>query len=91
VKFGLRKAFFSCFEISTTTKSLSASYMGVQFGVIEKTTRLFMYKVREVMKSSGSHPMDDTIHIDKFVVGGREKGKVGRSYNSKKKKVVTAL
>jgi len=43
------------------------------------------------MKSSENHPMDGTVHIDKFVVGEREKGKVGRSYNSKKKKVVTAL
>ena len=91
VKFGLRKAFFICFEMSTTTKSLSASYMGVRFGVTEKTARLFMHKIREAMKSSENHPMDGTIHIDEFVVGGREKGKVGRSYNSKKKKVVTAL
>lgn len=91
VKFGLRKAFFICFEMSTTTKSLSASYMGVRFGVTEKTARLFMHKVREAMKSSENHPMDGTVHIDEFVVGGREKGKVGRSYNSKKKKVVTAL
>ncbi len=91
VKFGLRKAFFICFEMSTTTKSLSASYMGVRFGITEKTARLFMHKVREAMKSSENHPMDGTVHIDEFVVGGREKGKVGRSYNSKKKKVVTAL
>jgi len=91
VKFGFRKAFFICFEMSTTTKSLSASYMGVRFGVTEKTARLFMHKIREAMKSSENHPMDGTIHIDEFVIGGREKGKVGRSYNSKKKKVVTAL
>ncbi len=91
VKFGLRKAFFICFEMSTTTKSLSASYMGVRFGVTEKTARLFMHKVREAMKSSENYPMDGTVHIDEFVVGGREKGKVGRSYNSKKKKVITAL
>ena len=91
VKFGLRKAFFICFEMSTTTKSLSASYMGVRFGVTEKTARLFMHKVREAMKSSENHPMDGNVHIDEFVVGGKEKGKVGRSYNSKKKKVVTAV
>ena len=91
VKFGFRKAFFICFEMSTTTKSLSASYMGVRFGVTEKTARLFMHKVREAMKSSENHPMDGTVHIDEFVVRGREKGKVGRSYNSKKKKVVTAV
>jgi hypothetical protein len=70
VKFGLRKALFSCFEMSTPPKSLSASYIGVRFGVPEKIARLFMYKVREVMKSSESHPMDGTIHIDQFVVRG---------------------
>jgi hypothetical protein len=91
VKFGLRKAFFICFEMSTTTKSLSASYMGVRFGVTEKTARLFMHKVREAMKSSENHPIEGIVHIDEFVVGGREKGKVGRSYNSKKKKIVTAV
>ena len=91
VKFGLRKAFFMCFEMSTTTKSLSASYMGVRFGVTEKTARLFMHKVREAMKSSENHPMDGTVHIDEFVIGGKEKGKVGRSYKSKKKKVVAAV
>lgn len=91
VKFGLRKAFFMCFEMSTTTKSLSASHMGIRFGVTEKTARLFMHKVREAMKSSENHPMKTTVHIDEFVVGGKEKGKVGRSYDSKKKKVVTAV
>ena len=91
VKFGLRKAFFICFEISTTTKSLSASYMGVRFGVAEKTARLFMHKVREAMKFSENHPMKGNVHIDEFVVGGYEKGKSGRSYDSKKKKVVTTV
>ncbi len=91
VKFGLRKAFFICFEMSSTTKSLSASYMGVRFGVTEKTARLFMHKVREAMKSSENHPMKGRVHIDEFVIGGKEKAKIGRSYDSKKKKVVTAV
>lgn len=91
VKFGLRKAFFMCFEMSTSTKGLSANYMGVRFGVTEKTARIFMHKVREAMKSSENHPMDGKIHIDEFVVGGKEEGKVGRSYDSKKKKAVCAV
>lgn len=74
VKFGLRKAFFICFEMSTTTKSLSASYMGVRLGITEKTARLFMLKVREAMKSSENHPIDGNVHIDEFVIGGQEKG-----------------
>lgn len=91
VKFGVRKAFFICFEMATTTKSLSASYASVRYGVTPRTARLFMHKVREAMKSSGDHPMDGEVHIDEFVVGGKELGKVGRSYDSKKKKIVGAL
>lgn len=91
VKFGIRKAFFICFEMATTTKSLSATHIGVRFGVTEKTARLFMHKVREAMKSSRSHPIEGNVHIDEFVIGGKEKGKVGRSYNVKKKKVVCAV
>lgn len=91
VKFGVRKAFFICFEMSTSTKGLSANYMGVRYGITAKTARLFMHKVREAMKSSGNYPMDGNIHIDEFVVGGKEKGKVGRSYDSKKKKAICAV
>jgi len=91
VKFGVRKAFFICFEMATSTKSLSASYMGVRFGVTEKTARLFMHKVREAMESSGNNEMDGNVHVDEFVVGGVEKGKVGRSYDSKKKKALIAV
>ncbi len=35
--------------------------------------------------------MKCVIHVDEFVVGGKEKGEVGRSYGSKKKKVVCAI
>ena len=91
VKFGVRKAFFICFEMATSTKSLSASYMGVRYGVTEKTARLFMLKVREAMSSSGNNPMDGEVHVDEFVVGGREIGKIGRSYHGKKKRAIIAV
>jgi transposase-like protein len=91
VKFGIRKAFFVCFEMATSTKSLSASYMAVRFGVTESTARMFMHKVREAMEPSGNNPIDGTVHVDEFVVGGVEKGKVGRSYDAQKKKAVTAV
>ena len=91
IKFGVRKAFFICFEMATTTKSLSASYMGVRYGVTEKTARLFMHKVREAMKSSTNNPLEGRVEVDEFTVGGKEEGKVGRSYHTKKKKCVTAV
>ena len=91
VKFGVRKAFFICFEMATTTKSLSASYVAVRYGVTEKTARLFMLKIREAMASSQNHPMNGDVHVDEFVLGGKDQGKTGRSYDSKKKKAVTAI
>ncbi len=77
--------------MATTTKSLSVSYMPERFGVTEKTARLFMHKIREAMKSTENHPIDGNVHIDEFVIGGKEEGKVGRSYQSNKKKVVCAV
>lgn len=91
VKFGVRKAFFICFEMATTTKILSASYMGTLYGVTEKTARLFMMKVRKAMSPSGNNPMDGEVHVDEFAIGGKDPGKTGRSYSAKKKKAVTAL
>lgn len=91
VKFGLRKAFFVCFEMSTTTKDLSALQMSVRYGVAENTARLFMHKVREAMKSNENDGMKGLVQIDEFTIGGKEDGKQGRSYDSKKKKVVCAV
>ena len=91
VKFGLVKAFYICFEMSTSTKSLSAMYMAKRYGINRKTAMSFMHKVREAMKSSGNHPMKGEVHVDEFVVGGQEAGHTGRSYGGKKKKVVCAV
>ena len=65
--------------MSTTTKNLSASYMGVRFVVTDKTADLFMHKVREAMKFSENDPMDGIVHIDEFIICRKEIGKVGRS------------
>jgi len=50
-----------------------------------------MLKVREAMSSSGNNPMDGEVHVDEFVLGGRDQGKTGRSYDGKKKKAITAV
>ena len=91
LKFGLRKSFFICFEMTTTSKGLSALQIEVRFGIRENTARMFMQKVRTAMKSSENYLMTGIVHVDEFVVGGYEEGKPGRSYNSKKKKVVCAV
>lgn len=45
-----------------------------------------MQKVRKAMKSSQKYPLAELVHVDEFTVGGKEDGKQGRSYDSKKEK-----
>lgn len=91
VKFGLQKAFMIAFEMSATTKGLSSTQMGKRYGIKRQSAWLFMQKVRGGMKSSGKSPMEGKVVVDEFVVGGKEANKQGRSYDSKKKKVVCAV
>lgn len=91
VKFGLRKAFMIAFEMSATTKGLSSSQIAKRYGISRKTAWLFMHKLRTAMHSSGNYPMTGKVHVDEFVVGGKENMKPGRSTNVKKKKIVVAV
>lgn len=91
VKFGVVKAFYICFEMSTSTKGLSAMYLSKRFEINRKTAMSFSHKVREAMKSSENHPMKGEVHVDEFVVGGQEAAHTGRNYGGKKKKVVCAV
>ena len=80
LKFGLRKAFFICFEMTTTTKGLSASQVARRYEISRQTAHYFMQKVREAMKSSELHKLSDRVQVDEFTIGGKEEGKQGRSY-----------
>ncbi len=91
VKFGLQKAFCIVFEMSTSSKSVSSIQMGKRFDIRQGTAWYFMQKVRKAMKSSQNYPLSELIHVDEFTVGGKEQGKQGRSYDSKKKKAVIAI
>ena len=86
VRFGLRKAFFIVYEMSTSSKGLSSVQVANRYGISQKTAWYFMQKVRLAMKSSGNYPMKGKVQVDEFTVGGKEKGKKGRSYHTKKKK-----
>lgn len=50
-----------------------------------------MHKVGEAMKSSSNYPIKGKVEFDEFAVGGKETGKLGRSYNTKKRKAVCAV
>lgn len=67
VKFGLGNAFLIFFEMSTTTKILPASDMGVRFGISEKRARLFINKVRESIKANEIHSIKGIKDVDEVV------------------------
>ena len=82
VKFGIQKAFCIVFEMSCTTKGLSSTQTAKRYGITQKTSWMFMQKVKLAMKSSENHPMKGNVQVDEFVVGGKETGKQGRSFDS---------
>lgn len=91
VKFGIQKAFCIVFEMSCTTKGLSTTQLAKRYGITQKTAWLFTQKVKTAMESSKKHPMKGDVQVDEFVIGGKETGKQGRSYDTKKVKVVCAV
>ena len=91
VRFGIRKAFMITFEMSATTKGLSASQLSKRYSISRTTAWTFMHKVRTAMQSSGKYPMKGNVQVDEFVFGGKESLKQGRSKDSKKKKLIGAL
>lgn len=50
-----------------------------------------MHKVSEAIISPENNPIDGQVDIDDFVLGGGEKGKAVRSYDSRKKNTVCAV
>ena len=91
VRFGIRKAFTIVFEMSATTKGLSYSQVARRYSISPTTAWTFMHKVRKAMESSQQQPMVGEVHVDEFVFGGKENLKQGRSYDSKKKKLIVAV
>ena len=54
--------------MTTTTKGLSASQVARRYEISRQTAHYFMQKVREAMKSSESHKMNDSVQVDEFSI-----------------------
>lgn len=91
LRFGMRKAFMIVFEMSASTKGLSASQLAKRYKISRTTAWSFMHKVRSAMASSKKHPIEGEVQVDEFVYGGKETLKQGRSNDSRKKKIVGSV
>ena len=83
LKFSIQKAFFILFELSATTKGMSAEMLAKRYNLNRKTIQLFTRKVRMAMSSSGSYSLDGICEVDEAVFGGKEKEEEGLKTNEK--------
>ena len=88
VKFDLRKAFLILFEMSTSSKGNSSPNFAKKYEINQKSSCLFMRKVRAAMASSGNYPLEGDCEVDECFIGGSREGKVGRGADNKKKVAV---
>lgn len=91
LRFGLRKAFMIIFEMSTSSKGLSALQLSKRYSIAYNTALIFTRKIRKAMKSSNEYPLKGLVNVDEFVIGSKEKAKQGRSGDSVKSKVIIGV
>jgi transposase-like protein len=91
IKFSLLISFHICFKISTKKKGMSSLELAEEFGLRQMTVWQFKWKIQQAMASSRLYKLEGLVHVDEFLIGEYEEGKVGRSAYSKKKLVVVAL
>ena len=70
---------------------MSSLELSEEFGLRQMTVWKFKWKIQQAMTSSLAHKLSGRVHIDEFLTGEYEKGKVGGSGDSKKKLVIVAL
>ncbi len=84
LKFPLEKAFLMAYLISSHRKGISTCELARQFGVKQTTAWFFKRKIQQAMKPSGMNLLEGVVEVDETAVGGKEKGKQGRSHGKKK-------
>jgi len=84
VKFSLLLAFHIVFKVVTKKKGMSTLELSREFELRQKTCWGFKWKIQQAMASSLTHPLQGTVHVDEFFVGGPEEQKRGRAKGNKK-------
>jgi hypothetical protein len=70
---------------------MSSEELSEEFELRQKTCWEFKWKVQQAMKSSGHYPLQGTVHVDEFYVGGPEEGGTGGRGKGDKRLVTVAL
>jgi hypothetical protein len=70
VKFSLLNAFHIVFKISTKKKGMSSLALSNEFELLQETCWKFKWKMQQAMASSLLQPLQGTVHVDEFMIGG---------------------
>lgn len=90
MKIPLLKSFEILFSLSVRKKGMSTIEISKMYDINQKTAWLLKRKSQQSMRTSGNSKLKGEVHVDEFVIGGKEKKKQGRSTDSKKIKLVIA-
>lgn len=82
-KLNLLTAFEFAFRVSVKKKGMSTMELAKEFGCQQKTAWLLKAKMQNAMESSGKYPLEETVEVDEFLVGGFDENQPGRSNESK--------
>lgn len=91
MKIPLTLAFEMVYRICVSKKGISSLALSREYNLNPKTGYNFKRKIQLSMKSSEKHPLEGLVHVDEFVIGGKEVGCQGRSSETEKKRVVVAV
>lgn len=82
-KLGILKSFEFAFRVSVKKKGMSTVELAKEFDCQQKSAWLLKAKLQNAMKSSEKHPLQDSVEVDEFLVGGFDESLPGRSNASK--------
>lgn len=91
MKIPLVIAFEMVYRICVSKKGISSLALSREYNLNPKTGYNFKRKIQRCMNSSELNPLEGLIHVDEFVIGGKEVGCQGRSNESEKQRVVVAV
>lgn len=90
-KFDLYKAFGMIYDILTSKKGASTTWLSERYEVSQNTAWLFKRKVQSYLSSSKNHLLSGIVHVDEFEIGTPKEGEQGRSATESKSRVVMAV